>query len=73
MMDLISNIPTFIPIFLLIGLVFCVFYDKLVDSMPELEENRFSWGERISVMVLWPFAIIVFLYHFFAAFFYDDE
>lgn len=73
MMDLISNIPTFIPIFLLIGLGFCVFYDKLVDSMPELEENRFSWGERLTVMVLWPFAIVVLLYHFFAAFFSDDE
>ena len=72
-MDLISNIPTFIPIFLLIGLGFCVFYDKLVDSMPELEENRFSWGERLTVMVLWPFAIVVLLYHFFAAFFSDDE
>ena len=72
-MELISSIPTFIPIFLLLGLGFFVFYDKLVDSLPEIEENRFNWGERLTFMVLWPFAVIVFLYYFFAAFFSDDE
>lgn len=73
MMDLISSIPSIIPAFLLIGLGFCFFYDKLIDSSPEIEESRFSWGERFTVMVLWPIAVIVFLYHFFAAFFSDDE
>ena len=73
MMEFLSSIPTFIPIFLLIGLAFCLFYDWLIDAVPEIEENRFNWGERLTVMVLWPFAVIVFLYHFFAAFFSDDE
>ena len=62
-----------ILIYLLCGLFFCFLYDKLVDNLPEQEENRLTWGERLAVMILWPITLVVFVYHFLYAFFKDDE
>jgi len=66
-------IHPFIPGYLLVGLFFCFLYDKLIDSLPEIEENRFNWGERVAITIFWPIGLFVFVYHFLSAFFGNDE
>lgn len=62
-----------ILLYLLIGLFFCFLYDKLVDSLPEIEENRFTWGERAAVTVFWPITLVAFVYYFLSTLFGNDE
>lgn len=72
-MEHIIYFKTCIVLYLFAGLFFNFLYDRLVDSNEELHDNRLTWGERFTVMILWPITLVVFVYHFFVAFFTDDE
>ena len=56
---MISNVITY----LIIGVVFNFLFDKLVD-FNESEEYRFTMGERLSMTILWPLGVGLFIIHF---------
>ena len=49
--------------YLFAGIAFNFLFDKLVDYT-EIEEMRFTPMERVSTTLVWPIALIVFLYNF---------
>jgi hypothetical protein len=50
-------------IYVTTGVLFNFLFDKIVDYL-EQEEVRFSTMERIITTLLWPIALLVFLYNF---------
>ena len=56
---MISNVITY----LIIGVLFNFVFDKLVDLNGE-EEHRFTMGERLSMTILWPLGVGMFVFHF---------
>lgn len=50
--------------YLFIGVLFNFLFDKLIDTY-NLQENRLTLGQKITSGLLWPIAIIVFIYGFF--------
>jgi hypothetical protein len=62
----------YILIYLFIGLIWNVFYDLLVGFY-NLEEKRFTWTERVAVGLIWPVAVVSFIFHFIKMFFGNDE
>ena len=50
-------------IYVTTGVLFNFLFDKIVDYL-EQEEVRFSTMERITTTLLWPIALLVFLYNF---------
>lgn len=71
-MEYIIYFKSYIILYLFAGLFFNFLYDRLVDSNVELQDNRFTWGERFAVMLFWPITLVVFVYHFVKGMF-DDE
>lgn len=59
-------------LYFLCGVVFNFLYDLLVGTMG-LEEHRFTLLERIAVTLIWPAAVIIFLFYFIISFFTDNE
>ena len=53
----------YIIYYLFAGIVFNFLFDKLVDYT-EQEQMRFTTMERIYTTLVWPIALIVFLYNF---------
>jgi hypothetical protein len=66
----IAFIP-FISLYLLFGVAFNFFYDKVIDKL-ELEENRLNLIERVWAGLLWPIATAVFFLAFIKSAFNDD-
>lgn len=65
---MISNVITY----LIIGVLFNFVFDKLVDFNGE-EEHRFTMGERLSMTVLWPLGVGMFVFHFIKQFTSSDN
>lgn len=63
---------TYISIYCLCGLAFNFMYDRIIDSQDN-EENRFNTIERLIVLILWPFALMIFTYHFLKAAFGNNN
>lgn len=55
---MISNIITY----LIIGVALNLIYDWAVNSVGA--EYRFTFKERVIVTLIWPFSVIIFIYHF---------
>lgn len=53
----------YIIYYLFAGIMFNFLFDKLVDYT-EQEQMRFTTMERIYTTLVWPIALIVFLYNF---------
>lgn len=53
----------YIMYYLFAGIVFNFLFDKLVDYT-EVEDMRFSSLERVYTTLIWPIALIVFIYNF---------
>lgn len=53
----------YIVYYLFAGIMFNFLFDKLVDYT-EQEQMRFTTMERIYTTLVWPIALIVFLYNF---------
>ena len=53
----------YIIYYLFAGIMFNFLFDKLVDYT-EQEQMRFTIMERIYTTLVWPIALIVFLYNF---------
>ena len=49
--------------YIFIGVVFNFLFDLVVNYLGD-EEQRFTMKERISTAIIWPIALIVFLYNF---------
>jgi len=56
---MISNVITY----LVLGVLFNFIFDKLVDFSGN-EEQRFSMGERLAMVILWPLGVGMFVFHF---------
>ena len=54
---------TYIFYYVSIGVLFNFLFDKIVDYL-EQEQIRFSIIERIVTTLVWPIALVVFLYNF---------
>lgn len=54
---------TYIFYYISIGVLFNFLFDLIVNYI-EQEEARFSTGERIVTTLLWPIALIVFVFNF---------
>jgi len=61
----------YIGLYFLCGVLFNFVYDLLIDLQQD-EEHRFTWTERLSVVLIWPIATLIFLFYFFKAFFTND-
>ena len=48
--------------YLLIGAIVGLILETLVDKV---SNNRFTGGERLYIILLWPLSLMVFLYGFF--------
>ena len=57
----------YIIYYLFVGIMFNFLFDKLVDYT-EQEQMRFTSMERIYTTLVWPIALIVFLYNFIRTF-----
>ena len=57
----------YIIYYLFAGIAFNFLFDKFVDYT-EIEEMRFTSMERIYTTLVWPIALIVFLYNFIRTF-----
>ena len=53
--------------YIFIGVVFNFLFDLAINQL-EAEEQRFTMVERIVTTILWPIALIVFLFNFFKTF-----
>ena len=53
-------------LYLFFGVVFNAAWDFLADIVKQ-ENIRLTWGQRAFALVLWPFYLITFLYHFIKA------
>ena len=49
--------------YIFIGVIFNFLFDLVVNYLGD-EEQRFTMKERISTAIIWPIALIVFLYNF---------
>ena len=49
--------------YIFIGVIFNFLFDLIVNYLGD-EEQRFTMKERISTTIIWPIALIVFLYNF---------
>lgn len=58
---------TYIIYYVFIGVFFNFLFDKIVDFL-EQEQIRFNLMERIVTSLLWPIALLVFLYNFIKSF-----
>lgn len=58
---------TYIIYYVFIGVLFNFLFDKIVDFL-EQEQIRFNLMERIITSLLWPIALLVFLYNFIKSF-----
>ena len=54
---------TYIFYYVSIGVLFNFLFDKVVDFL-EQEQIRFTAMERITTTLLWPIAVLVFVYNF---------
>ena len=57
----------YIIYYVFIGVFFNFLFDKIVDFL-EQEQIRFNLMERIITSLLWPIALLVFLYNFIKSF-----
>lgn len=53
-------------LYLLCGVIFNAAWDFLADIVNQ-EGIRLTWGQRASALILWPFYLISFIYHFIKA------
>lgn len=53
-------------LYLLCGVIFNAAWDFLTDTIKQ-ENIRLTWGQRAVALVLWPFYLISFIYHFIKA------
>lgn len=58
---------TYIIYYVFIGVFFNFLFDKVVDFL-EQEQIRFNLMERIIISLLWPIALLVFLFNFIKSF-----
>ena len=58
---------TYIFYYVSIGVLFNFLFDKVIDYL-EQEQIRFTTMERIVTTLLWPIALLVFLYNFIKSF-----
>ena len=58
---------TYIFYYVSIGVLFNFLFDKVIDFL-EQEQIRFTTMERIITSLLWPIALLVFLYNFIKSF-----
>ena len=58
---------TYIFYYVSIGVLFNFLFDKVIDYL-EQEQIRFTIMERIITTLLWPIALLVFLYNFIKSF-----
>ena len=58
---------TYVIYYVFIGVFFNFLFDKVVDFL-EQEHIRFNLMERIVTSLLWPIAVLVFLYNFIKSF-----
>ena len=49
--------------YIFIGVIFNFLFDLVVNYLGD-EEQRFTMKERISTTLIWPIALIIFLYNF---------
>jgi hypothetical protein len=54
---------TYIFYYVSIGVLFNFLFDKVIDYL-EQEQIRFTTMERIITSLLWPIAVLVFVYNF---------
>lgn len=54
---------TYIIYYVTIGVLFNFLFDKVIDYL-EQEQIRFTTVERIVTTLLWPIAVLVFVYNF---------
>jgi len=54
---------TYIFYYVSIGVLFNFLFDKVIDYL-EQEHIRFTTMERIVTTLLWPIAVLVFIYNF---------
>ena len=54
---------TYIFYYVSIGVLFNFLFDKVVDYL-EQEQIRFTTMERVTTTLLWPIAVLTFLYNF---------
>ena len=54
---------TYIFYYVSIGVLFNFLFDKVIDYL-EQEQIRFTTMERIVTTLLWPIAVLVFVYNF---------
>lgn len=54
---------TYIFYYVSIGVLFNFLFDKVIDYL-EQEQIRFTTVERIVTTLLWPIAVLVFVYNF---------
>ena len=58
---------TYVIYYVFIGVFFNFLFDKVVDFL-EQEHIRFNLMERAITSLLWPIAVLVFLYNFIKSF-----
>ena len=58
---------TYIFYYVSIGVLFNFLFDKVIDYL-EQEHIRFTTMERIVTTLLWPIAVLVFVYNFIKSF-----
>lgn len=54
---------TYIFYYVSIGVLFNFLFDKVIDYL-EQEQIRFTTMERVTTTLLWPIAVLVFVYNF---------
>ena len=54
---------TYIFYYVSIGVLFNFLFDKVIDNLDQ-EHIRFTTMERIVTTLLWPIAVLVFVYNF---------
>ena len=54
--------------YIFIGVVFNLVFDLIVSYL-SVEEQRFTFGERLTTTLLWPIALTVFVFNFIKTFF----
>ena len=58
--------------YMIIGVVATFLFDMMNRNNPD-PDMRFSMRDRFTLFTIWPIAVFSFVYHFFKAWFNDNE
>jgi len=64
------TILNYLTIGIIFGFLIELLFNRLSDN-PQIKKMNINWGwgERITAIIIWPLALIIFIIHFFKAIF----